>query len=366
MMRKRSWKSYLWLCCMLVLLVLVVQAAPFKEKAGERWVSPSGNDFGPGSEQKPWRTLQHAADKAEPGMTIHVLPGTYFLSQPIISEKSGTTAARIRFVAEPHWAAKLVTTAEQAWANTGANVDIVGFDISAASGRTTMLVHAEGAFDRVLDNRVHDIHPQTGACPSGAGIMVGGGADFQTVSGNVVYNIGPPVSAHCNQMHGIYIGTSHNTVTNNLCFNNGGLGIHVWGSAPSHNLVVNNTLFGNWRGVVVGSQNSNPARDNYVANNIVYKHSGVGIYEQGVSGGNVYRNNLVYGNQPDFALLGSRETETLRAEPRFVQYTGDAAGDYHLRADSPAVGRGTADQAPETDLEARPRRRGQAPDIGAY
>jgi parallel beta-helix repeat protein len=167
-------------------------------------------------------------------------------------------------------------------------------------------------------------------------------------------------------MHGIYVGTSNNVITDNLCFNNGGVGIHVWGSAPNHNLVVNNTLFGNWKGIVVGSQNAMPAQENYVANNIVYKHPGLGIYEQGSSSGNIYRNNLVYGNQQDFALIGSRDQDTLRAEPRFVLYTGNESGNYHLRGDSPALGRGTAEQTPDTDIEGWPRRQGQPPDIGAY
>jgi parallel beta-helix repeat protein len=363
-MPKSWWKVMLAYCALATVLAADLRASSVK--AQERWVSPLGNDFSDGSASRPWRTLQHAADKAVAGTTVHVLAGTYALSKPIVTEKSGTAEARIRFVSDPPWSARLVTSAEQAWANDGAYVDIEGFDISAAGSNTTILIHAEGRFDRVLGNRLHDVHVAPGACPSGAGVMVGGGADFQIVSGNLVYNIGPPVAAHCNQMHGIYVGTSNNMITNNLCFNNGGVGIHVWGSAPSHNLLVNNTLFGNWRGIVVGSQDAMPAQENYVANNIVYKHPGQGVYEQGHSGGNSYRNNLVYGNQPDFALIGSRDLDTLRAEPRFVHYTGNETGDYHLRTDSPALGRGTAEQMPNIDIEGLPRRQGQAPDLGAY
>ncbi len=40
-------------------------------------VAPNGNDAGPGSSERPWRTLQHAADKAGPGARISVHSGTY-------------------------------------------------------------------------------------------------------------------------------------------------------------------------------------------------------------------------------------------------------------------------------------------------
>jgi hypothetical protein len=41
------------------------------------YVSPSGNDGGPGTLVSPWRTIQHAANMARPGDTINVRAGIY-------------------------------------------------------------------------------------------------------------------------------------------------------------------------------------------------------------------------------------------------------------------------------------------------
>jgi len=41
------------------------------------YVSMTGSDSNSGTACNPWRTLQHAANTAGAGATVHVVPGTY-------------------------------------------------------------------------------------------------------------------------------------------------------------------------------------------------------------------------------------------------------------------------------------------------
>jgi O-antigen ligase len=331
------------------------------------YVSPDGSDRNDGSEKRPWATIQRSANVVGPGVTVHVRPGVYLLNEVIETPVSGTREARIRFVSEPRWGAKLITTVDQAWANTGAYVDIEGFDISSATTATTIGIHSQGQFDRVIGNRIHNLPSPAGACPSGGGIMMGGGATGQSAIGNVIYDIGPPPGT-CNQIHGVYAATADCTVVNNLTFHIAGKGIHLWG-ASTHCVVANNTSFDNQDGIVVGADPAHGGMNDgtIVANNITYRNVRYGIYEFGATGpNNQYLNNLVYDNPKPFGLLKGRAIGTVYADPQFAHYTGTIEGDYHPRPTSPAVGRGTQVSAPDSDLDSKLRQKLPGPDIGAY
>jgi hypothetical protein len=62
-------------------------------------------------------------------------------------------------------------------------------------------------------------------------------------------------------------------------------------------------------------------------------------------------------------MIVGRLTNTVTADPQFVNYTGGENGDYHLAAGSPAIHRGTTMGAPMTDFDGN--RRAPVPDIGA-
>lgn len=109
----------------------------------------------------------------DPGTTIHVLPGTYASSRIIVTRASGTSRQRIRYVSELRWGAKLVTSATQVWQNTGAYVDIEGFDITSSSNVTYIGIHSQGSYDRLLYNHIHGLAAPLGSCPQGGGIMMG-------------------------------------------------------------------------------------------------------------------------------------------------------------------------------------------------
>ncbi|WP_238540483.1 sugar-binding protein [Paenibacillus mucilaginosus] len=124
-------------------------------------------------------------------------------------------------------------------------------------------------------------------------------------------------------------------VTNNVVYNNGGGGIHIY---RSHNLhVINNTVYHNSRSPHLKYPNMDvQSGDNAVfLNNISVARDEAGEYANGNSGfNNLFANNLYVGLTRS---LGKNERV---ADPKFVSVTGDTY-DFHLQADSPAIDYGT-------------------------
>ena len=63
--------------------------------AAEYYVSPSGNDYGPGTEALPWRTIRKAADTMVQGDTVWIMEGTY--REQVIPQNSGEPDAWITY-----------------------------------------------------------------------------------------------------------------------------------------------------------------------------------------------------------------------------------------------------------------------------
>ena len=59
------------------------------------YVSTIGLDTNQGTESGPWRTIQHAADRAEPGDTVFIRQGTY--AESVVTSKSGNPGNYITF-----------------------------------------------------------------------------------------------------------------------------------------------------------------------------------------------------------------------------------------------------------------------------
>jgi len=338
------------------------------------YVSPQGNDASIGSKSHPWKTIQHAASVAAPGMTVHVAPGLYL--GEITSLTSGTATERIRFVSDIHWAAQVRSGSEFVWNNKGDYVDIEGFDVSGESNARVGILNWASS-TRVINNRVHDI-PAPGCIRfGGAGIDHAGysSSNSDTV-GNWVFNIGD-YNKPCPRVHGIYQAAAGGVIQNNVVYRAEGWGIHLYHAA--HDLTIsNNTVFNNaYGGIVVAQEEGKSPSADYilVTNNIVYRNGlvqgadGYGIREYGNTGThNRYLNNLVYGNGPgDWRLQnGNTASGTIAADPHFENYRPDGLGVYRLKPDSPAIDTGTDLGAPTIDFEGHRRPCGSAFDIGAY
>jgi len=130
------------------------------------YVSPSGNDDNDGSQGHPFATIQKAAKVVKPGTIVHVLPGTY--TQPVTLREDGTAKARISFISDIKWGAKIKTTGtKDPWTTRADYIDIIGFDITSTGSRDG--ITNLGSYIRTIGNHVHDI---PGGCDSigGAGI----------------------------------------------------------------------------------------------------------------------------------------------------------------------------------------------------
>jgi hypothetical protein len=338
-------------------------------------VAVTGSDSNPGSRSAPFRTVHRAAKAAMPGTTIHVARGVY--RENVTTGAEGTRHARIRYVSDTKWAAKIIGSGTgAAWTNHGHYTDISGFDISG-SGRLGILNWASHTV--ISGNHVHDL-AVSGGCTSegGAGIMNGNyrgtGGD---IIGNVVHDIGIPGS--CNAVQGIYHANLGGRIYNNIVYRAAAFGIHLW-HAANQVVIANNTSFANGSkgmggGIVIGAGDKPGGvvlDHTKVVNNIVYDNPHASILEfcypgqNCIGSNNTIANNLVFRNGSEVKLRVGSAKKTIIADPQFVNYKANGSGNYRLRRTSPAVNQGALLDAPAIDIDNTTRPRGAGPDIGAY
>ena len=357
-------------CGAVVLLAAAPMASAF---AKDLYVSTTGSDSNPGTQTAPVKTIARADALASAGTIVHVAAGTYRVSAPsldnagIKTSKSGTSTARIKFVSDVKWGAKIIVSGTGiTWDSRGSYVDIEGFDISG-SGRHGIL--AAGANLTMTNNFIHDLTISGGCNGSGgAAIDTYGPVGGVVIDRNVVRNIGASMIGRCNTVQGIYIANANNVVTNNLVSGVAMAGIQQWHGATA-STIVNNTVFHTKDGILLGQGDAGTttgSANNYVANNVVYDNTTYGIVELGkMAGNNRYVNNLVAKSGTAMRVAGS-VSGTISSDPLFVAYQANGTGNYRLSSSSPAIDRGTSTSAPRIDLMMVARPRGAAIDIGAY
>ena len=356
------------------LLASVVAVAAASPSIYHLYVATTGSDSNPGSMSSPFKTIQKAASLAKPSTTVHVAAGTYFGN--VTSSVNGTATARIRYVSDTKWGAKVIDSGtEFMWTNRGNYTDIVGFDISGP-GRVGILNLA--GYTLMQGNYVHNL-TVSGGCGGGGGAGINNGDYTKSdndVIGNVVHDIGVP--GKCNTVQGIYSANLRGRVINNIVYRASSWGINLW-HAANQVTIANNTVFQNGAGSMgggiffgTGDSGGTVMSNTKVLNNIVYNNAAKGIYAYctGVSGcwgsGNAVINNLVYGNGTSITIpQGTSATGTIAADPQFVNYQANGTGNYRLKSTSPAINKGTASSAPTYDIDFYARPRGVAHDIGA-
>ena len=339
------------------------------------YVATNGSDSNTGTQAKPYKTITKAAAAAKAGTTVHVAAGTY--SGNVTTKTSGTASARIRFVSDTKWGAKIVGSGSEAmWTNNGNYVDISGFDITGP-GRLGVLNYASNTL--ISNNHIHNLTMSGGCTGSGGAGAVNATytASNGDMIGNVVHDIGKPGA--CNGVQGLYSSNKGGKIMNNVVYRVSAFGIHLWHAATDVT-IANNTVFANGTtgmggGIVIGvgdSPGGVQLKNTKVFNNIVFNNPRGGIQQYCYSGqscigsGNTVQNNLVSGSATLVGMKVGSATGTIGGDPKFVSYNPTATGDYRLQSGSPAVNKGLAASAPTVDILGVARPKGGAVDIGAY
>lgn len=310
------------------------------------YVSPNGSDSNLGTKEAPFRTIQKAASKAIADTTVHVAAGSY--KENIRTTAHGTSIARIRYISEPKWGAKIISSGtETAWFNNGNYTDIIGFDIT---GTVRLGILNNASNTTMSHNYVHNL-TVSGGCNGGGGAGINNGnysASDNDIFNNIVHDIGVPGS--CNKVQGIYHSNLRGHIYNNIVYRVAGFGIHLW-HAANNVMINNNTIFNNGSsqvggGVLLGNGDKPGGivldNTNFI-NNIVYDNPGYSIIEYCYAGencigkNNIVANNLIYKNGKQIILKATKDTNTINNDPQFINYEPNGNGNYNLKPSSPAI-----------------------------
>ena len=110
--------------------------------------APDAADTNPGTEEMPFKTVQHAADVAKPGDTVYVMAGKY--DERIRVKAGGTKGRPIAFVAMP-WRSATVGGFDL----EASYIRVEGFEITADKPGTAVQLRASHC--EILDNYIHDM-----------------------------------------------------------------------------------------------------------------------------------------------------------------------------------------------------------------
>jgi hypothetical protein len=270
-----------------VIALLVCACGAFGQRGSSFYVSTAGNDVNPGTQAKPWRTVQHAADTVRAGSTVNVRGGIY--EERVTVNASGNASdGSITFKSYPGETAVLDAAHLVPEGRSGvltihnkSYVRIEGLEIRnyrTAEHRLSPLgisVMGAGSHIELLHNNVHHIEQNfqgrdaPGRGGNGFGIAVYG-TDANTPISELVID--------GNEVHHLKTGSSESLVVNG----------NVTNFRITHNTVHDNNNIGI---DVIGFERTAPnpavdqARDGVVSENLVYNITS--------------RGNPAYGNVQD-------------------------------------------------------------------
>ena len=161
---------------------------------------------------------------------------------------------------------------------------------------------------------------------------------------------------------GVYLGKTY--VANNLVFDNGGRGIHVYKSDKV--IIVNNTCYQNCQSPAVqdGEYTAYSADSISFINNIAFPASGIPPIDKSST---TITNLIVDHNlwATNSSLANPIGTNTITGNPNFILPSNNpSTADFHLQAISNAINAGTNSNAPLTDKDGLIRT--SQIDIGCY
>lgn len=185
------------------------------------------------------------------------------------------------------------------------------------------------------------------------------------IRGNDIYdNFSTGVMVSCQNMARP---TGNITEQNRIHGNGGGVGIAgASGNTFRNNLIYDNAPNGFQTTGAIDMHTSAPS-SNFIYNNTIYKNVGCGIWLTGA--GNVFKNNIVYGNEGIAAIYDPEKqsivSNNVTVDPQFVNA---ALWDLRLKQGSPAIGAGLdlSGLGVKNDVAGISRPQGGSWDCGAY
>ncbi len=246
------------------------------------YVSPYGYDSFDGTYERPWKTLQHAANLAEPGDTINIEKGNY---APFKIHKSGKKNAPITFSADQAVIDGFPGNIRDGIEIKNANyITIKGFEVHHANRAGISAVTCSNItieWNKLIKNNYWGIF--TGFCSN---LIINNNLTAQSV-----------------KQHGIYVSnTSTNiAVHDNISHSNNAAGIHVNGDKNMGGIglitnarIYNNLIYHN--GKAGGSAiNMDGVQNSKVYNNILYDNyaTGIALFQGNGSDGSKY-NEIIH------------------------------------------------------------------------
>jgi hypothetical protein len=349
------------------------------------YVDPTGSDSHEGDSDAPFRTIQRAANVAEPGDTVLVQPGVYTGGARIVSvTRSGAPGHWITFKSDQRWRAVLDGrgVSLEGW-NFGPQVGYVrveGFEIKGMH-EDAFSTYGGGVHDLVFArNMVHDIGRNCTDTSNGrTGASLGAGTQRVTLDANIWRAIGrfapgeqgcaPKTKYYQNHDHGIYVADADGiTIINNVFYSfTRGWAIHRYSSQGEFARglrIANNTFIGGnpYRpGQIILATPTSGLR---IENNIFESPNSAALYFENLPfPESLVRSNMVFHGalavgQPRNVTFGRNWVGT---DPGLI-----GAANVRLRAGSPAIDAGLTLSYVPRDADGAVRPRGRAYDLGAY
>jgi len=410
-----------------LLLFKISLAVPLALGGTTYYVDTKGSDTNPGTQELPWKTVQHAVTQVQAGDTVLINPGNYSSTEQISITTDGESGKPITF--KGNGSGVVIDSSAYPGRNgfevfyadyiTIENLEIKSSLIDSQS-RGLRVTHSN--YVTIRDNIVHNaghanifcsfsdhiLIENNKAYDGDIGIYVADSTDYPIVRGNTLHDnnsIGLHMNGDINSGGDGII--SYALVENNISCNNGATGINCDGVQEStfrNNLIYNNGQ----RGLVLFRiDGAEPSNNNEVYHNTIKTLSSA-YYVLGLNYGStqnkIYNNILlaegsvpsisantdqVQGLESNYNIfvthsraieIGStfltfQQWQTKGYDQNSIQATIEevfvdvSQNNYHLNDYSPCIGAGiTTPAAPKTDIEGNPRPNppGSNPDIGAY
>lgn len=331
--------------------------------AATYYVSSNGQQTNDGTRESPWPSVLYALKQVGSGHTIVVLPGTYREPIRIDPEYGGTEQTPTVIKSETKWKAAVIGSTQHCiWTEPDCDwVVIDGFEVFGARSDGIKLC---GDNSVVRNCWVHN--------------NVSMGIASHGRSGNVFRdNLVEYNGSHVQFHHGMYISGDGHRIVGNIVRHNAGWGLHLY-QEISNSLIANNLVHGHAHrpGMILRCPEGG-GRNVVVNNTIVDNGAGIDIAR---GNGEILANNIL-GSRfdpislhqgtvnllADYSLCNPASehqgSHGLTGDPLFV---APEKGVYWLQPESPAIGKGSTERAPDADFWGRPLPADRPPDIGCF